>query len=385
MEFFILLILAVITALYAGVIFWARLGIEKGGEPADAEYQPFVSVIVAARNEEQKLPGLMEALMAQTYPMDRLEVIVVDDGSTDKTGEVLNDYKKQWPQLQSLRVDVTPRGWSPKKWALSQGVEQANGEIILTTDADCVPGPGWVWELSRPFRASDVAMAFGSAPLINPAAGWWWKALRLDSNGYDAIIAGWTQQGVALGCLGRNLAFSREAFMKVEGYSGIEHFISGDDDLLMHKMAAAPGYRIVFVTSTRAGVSSPPPQSFREFILQRLRFASKGLAYFDLPTTWAFRFILTLIYLANVGILVGAAAYLLSGNILFLVPFFTKFVADGELIRRFNKLTGEPFPLHIYLLTSLIHPFYIVVIGAMGNIVPVQWKGRTFDGNRAER
>ena len=182
MESFILLILAVITALYAGVILWARLGIEKGGESADAEYQPFVSVIVAARNEEQKLPGLMEALMAQTYPMDRLEVIVVDDGSTDKTGDVLKDYKEQWPQLQSLRVDVTPRGWSPKKWALSQGVERANGEIIFTTDADCVPGPGWVWELSRPFRASDVAMAFGSAHLINPAAGWWWKALRLDSN-----------------------------------------------------------------------------------------------------------------------------------------------------------------------------------------------------------
>ena len=100
----------------------------------------------------------------------------------------------------------------------------------------------------------------------------------------------------------------------------MEHFISGDDDLLMHRLASLTDYRLEFVISPDVAVVSPPPLTFMSFLLQRLRFASKGTAYYGLPTSVKFRMILPLVYIANVAVLTGGILFAMGGSMLYLLP-----------------------------------------------------------------
>ena len=379
----ILSILFLITALYTVMILWARQGLRRLSSREYGSTDPTVTIVVAARNEEDNLPTLLEAILALDYPEGKLQLIIVDDGSTDKTAEILSAYQQKISWMETVHIDRPPEGWSPKKWGLSQALEKARHDIVLTTDADCNPGLDWVRQLVRPFTDPAVGMVMGPAPLIHDRPGLWWHGLRLDSNAQDALAAGGLGQGVAITCTGRNLGYRRELFFAVGGYDGVQHFISGDDDLLMHKFAGLENYRIEFVMASSAAVPSPPPPDMKGFVLQRIRFASKGMAYYGLPTSPLFRAILPLIYLTNVGLLVGWAAFALGGSQLYLVPYLVKLGVEWSLIRYYCRKIDDPFSAAIYFITSLIHPLYIVIIGALGSFLPVKWKGREYEGNIA--
>ena len=103
-----------------------------------------VSIIIAARNEEQNIGSCLQALADQSYPADRFEIIVVDDRSIDDTQRIVQSYCRQFANIRLIQVTELTQGISPKKNALQKGIESASGQIILTTDADCIPEPGWV-------------------------------------------------------------------------------------------------------------------------------------------------------------------------------------------------------------------------------------------------
>lgn len=101
---------------------------------------PRLSVVVAARDESLAIEAALTSLLAQDYP--DLEVIAVDDRSTDATGEVLRSLSARDPRLVTIRVDALPPGWLGKNHALWRGAERATGEWLLFTDADIVFAPG---------------------------------------------------------------------------------------------------------------------------------------------------------------------------------------------------------------------------------------------------
>ena len=111
-----------------------------------------VSIVIPSRNEALNLPGLLEDIYIQNYPLELLEVIIVDDHSTDETLEVVKNFKAMPITILSLSVP----GIEGKKNAIETAVRQAKGEVIITTDADCHPGPEWVrsvvsfYEQSKP-------------------------------------------------------------------------------------------------------------------------------------------------------------------------------------------------------------------------------------------
>ena len=111
----------------------------------------FVSVIVPARNAARVLPDCLAALDAQVYPRDLYEVIVVDDGSTDETATVADGRG-----VKVIRIPPSGPGA-----ARNRGVEKAKGDLLLFTDADCLPDPGWIRALVRPFDDPQVAAAKG--------------------------------------------------------------------------------------------------------------------------------------------------------------------------------------------------------------------------------
>ena len=108
---------------------------------------PLASVIVAARNEEKNLPGLIKDLTKQSYSLDKIEIIIVNDRSTDKTEEILTEASKKYSFIKTINIRSKSKDIAPKKHALHQGINISKGEVIISTDADCRVGKNWV--LSR--------------------------------------------------------------------------------------------------------------------------------------------------------------------------------------------------------------------------------------------
>lgn len=379
---FIFWIVTSVLIFYTAFLIWMRLGLGKvpfwGHNPAT----PTVSVIVAARNEERNIAGLLEMLKQQSYPSDRLEVIVIDDGSTDGTGRILTSFAEQMPNLCHHRLDDISPGWAPKKRALTMGIDRATGEIILTTDADCRPGPEWVAAMVRPFADPSVGMVSASAPLVSDRNNIWWEALFLDSCAFDALGAAGTGRGLSLTCSGRNLAYRKQLFEELGGFQGVEHFISGDDDLLMQKMAATGQWRLKFVLSSDALVPSPAPDTFGAFIRQRMRFASKGKHYFVLKNSPWFKAIVSLMYIANLAGLVSLVAALFTLQPIWLAPVVLKIGAEGILVFAYLRKIERPVRRLTFVLTGFLYPLYIVFFGTLGSFSGVAWKGRRYDGSQ---
>jgi len=382
MMIFIFWIVACVLIFYVVFLLWMRLGLSKVKQWGPNPTIPTVSVVIAARNEEENISGLLDSLRRQVYPSDSLEIIVIDDGSTDGTGRVLTSCAEQMPNLRYYRLDKIPSGWSPKKWALTQGIGHSTGEIILTTDADCRPGPAWVETVVRPFADPSVGMVSAPAPLIADGKSMWWEALFLDSCAQDALVAAGTGQGLALTCSGRNLAYRKRLFEELEGFQGVEHFVSGDDELLMQKMVAAGGWRLAFALCAEAIVPSQPPPTFSAFVRQRMRFASKGRHYFRLKTKPRFKFVVALIYLANLTGIISLVVALVTLRFIWLAPLVLKIASEGILVPPYLRKIQRPVRLVTFILTGLFYPLYIVFFGTLGSFSTIAWKGRRYESSR---
>ena len=372
------LVLATLAALHALLLLWLRGGLKVPAPAPEGGPQPLVSIIVAARNEAANLPHLLQALRAQDYPPERVEVVIADDCSEDSSLEILEQAARDWPSLQVVSITAAEPGWSPKKWALQQAVARSRGEWLLMTDADCRPGPRWLTTLAPMFQDERVGMVIGPAPLVwEGRQTIWRRALQLESNSMDALAAAGLGRGVALTCTGRNLALRREAFDAVGGYTDIAGYISGDDDLMLHKVAATGKWRIRFQRAPECAVPSPQPATARQFISQRIRFASKGRAYFSMGTSPFFRLVLVLLFLGNLAGATGLALFMYGAGWHWLAIPAAGILAEGVLVRPYLKQIGQPFPPLTFILAGIIYPLYVVLFGIIGSLLPIRWKGRT--------
>lgn len=373
------LVLAILCS-YLGFLLWIRRGLGREYHLPEGDRLPSATVIVAARNEEDNLPHLLAALKDQSIPGDRFEIIVVDDGSTDKTAEILTQWARDLPNLHLIHLDETPADWAPKKWALAVAIKRATGEVILATDADCRPGTQWVQTILQYFVDDETGMVYGPAPLVGSRHNAWAKALFLDSCAVDALAAAGTGLGMALTCTGRNLAYRRRVFDEVGGYEDVAHFISGDDDLLMQKIAATGHWKIRFALNPAAVVSSPQPAGFKAFVRQRLRFASKGLAYYGIPTSLGLKLVLPFIYVASLAAAGSILSFLYTGNVAWMLPLALKLAGEAGLVYTYLHRVGRRVGPGIFLLTGLVHPFYVVLFGVLGNFLKISWKDREYSG-----
>lgn len=371
------LTIAGVSSVYALLLLWLRGGIRPQARRSNEAERPMVSVIVAARNEADNLPNLLGALNMQDYPRDRFEVVIADDGSTDATPNILQSAADAWPNLKHVTVASTPAGWAPKKWALNQAIDASSGSLLLMLDADCSPPATWISSVVAGFDDEKVGMVVGPAPLVWDNDMPWRKALELDSQAIDAVAAAGLGRRVPLTCTGRNLALRRQVFEEIDGYRGVEAFISGDDDLIMHKVAATDGWEITFRLEAEAVNPSPQPATFGQFVSQRLRFASKGPAYFRLNTSAAFKLVLVTMFLGKLAGAAALLAVLLGYGFQWLAVWVAVMLAEGWLVRTYYRAIGAGFPLLTFIATGLVYPFYIVIFGILGGLLPIRWKGRS--------
>ena len=330
----------------------------------------FISVIIAAHNEERNIPTLLKNLKLQTYNKKLYEIIIIDDRSNDKTSQVIKD--NLYENIKLIKIDETPIGWSNKKWALNEGIKLSKGQIIVQTDADCVPNKKWLETTIKAFSEENTGFVCGPSPLYSNNKIE--RIIQLENNAQDAFSAAGMMNNLTLSCTGRNMAFLKDIFIEIDGYVGIEHLKSGDDDLLLHKIKKYTNYKLKFLLKENASVYSYAPSSVNDFINQRLRFASKGLFYYSWKADFSLRLVLPLLYLTNFFISICIIKFAASSYQLWLLPWLIKSIADFYFTYNYYTKLKQQWNLFDCIILSFIHPFYVVIFGGLGPLLNVKWK-----------
>lgn len=370
----------VMAAVYALLILyflygWRKLK-ERQGHPSIRKPDlPTFTIIVPARNEAGQLPALLDDILGQEYPAALYEVIVVDDFSTDETASVVRRYDNSRVRLIRLKDHMSadePRT-AHKKKAIELGVSNANGTYIITTDADCRMGPQWLFAYATAFLENDPVFISGPVSLFYDGS-FLGKFQTLDFLSLVGIGAACIYNGFYNICNGANLAYRKEAFIAVDGYTQADHTPSGDDMMLMHKIGRQFPGRVMFLKNKAAIVSTYTATDFNTFWQQRLRWTSKSTHYEDKRIT----IILVFAYLFNLSILVNLLLAAFEPVFLRIVmwQFLTKLVIDTLFTYRVTKFFHKENLLWSFLPVQLAHIAYIVCIAPASMLIPYTWKGR---------
>ena len=338
--------------------------------PNDFQPHTQVSVLIPARNEAEHIVACLDSILKNNYPAHLLEIIVLDDHSEDATADLVRRYPSDCVRVLSLAdFPLPPNTQSFKKRAIELGIQHSRGELIVTTDADCLVGEAWLPLLVSRYESDKPVF------IAAPVNFWQEKNVfeRFQSLDYMGMM-GVTAAGIATGltnmCNGANMAYQREAFFVVDGFKGIDHLASGDDMLLMQKMARKYPHRIAFLKNCDARILTYPKATVQEFIQQRIRWASKSTSYKEWYTMFqligTFFFCCNMLLLLIVKPIFALAAYLLklACDYLQLSMMARFFRRDGSLLRHF-------WLLELYYLA------YIIGIGILANLIKkYEWKGR---------
>ena len=349
---------------------------------APDDFSPSVkcTVIIPARNEAENLPGCLESIARQRYPSTLTQVIVIDDHSEDDTLELARQFASRHPHFEVLELKAhLPEGKpinSYKKVAIDLGVQHARGELIVTTDADCVLSPEWLWLICSFYEVKKPA--FIAAPVgFHREQSLFERFQSLDFFGMMCGTAAGIHLGIKNMANGANLAYPKAAYQAVNGFADIDHLATGDDILLMQKIAGAYPGKTAFLKNEKATALTLAKPGIAEFISQRVRWASKSTDYKE----WVVTFLLGWVFFYCVFIVITPFLLPFAGTkalVLFVVLLAVKTVTDYLYLGMMAKFFRRKELMKSYLPSQLIHILYIVTVGALGNIVKqYSWKGRT--------
>lgn len=231
------------------------------------------TVIVAARNEEKNILNCMESLSKLEYPENKLEVIIVDDDSSDNTGQIVKNFIEDKSNFKLIKPTKDFGETFGKARAIANAVEIAKGEIILTTDADCIVSPTWAKTIASYYQ-EDVAMVCG---YTNQKYENLFEAVQdMDFIYLLTVGGGAINLGKPLSAIGNNMSYRKSAYLKVGGYENIEFSVTEDFQLLM-AMNKLKDKRIIYPADSGGLVTSEPCPNFKTLFLQKRRWAVGGL------------------------------------------------------------------------------------------------------------
>jgi cellulose synthase/poly-beta-1,6-N-acetylglucosamine synthase-like glycosyltransferase len=364
--FEIILIVAASLYLLQAIVF--VLGVSFANYRKRTEFSPTVSVIVAARNEEQNIGDCLASLVKIEYPQDQFEIIIVNDGSTDTTGCIIEEYTKQYPFVKTLQPTKEIGHLRGKANAVAQGIDASTGEIIMMTDADCQVQPTWVKETLRYFD-NDIGIIPGFTMIETKT---WFDGMQsLDWAFLLMVAAAGIAYKTPLSCVGNNLSFRRKAYDEVGGYRNIKFSVT-EDFALMQAITQKTQWKACWPLDKNALVMSKPCPTGKDLYRQKKRWGTGGI---DEPL---------------LGYLVMGIGWITTLLILFsplfathwsqiLVPLGFKFFADILLMSRplkeFGKWSLLKYFFHFevyYFLYVIILPF---IVFAGGHVI---WKDRTY-------
>lgn len=335
--------------------------------------KPPVSVIICSKDDTENLRKFLAFVLNQDYP--EYEVIVINDGESEETEDLLLDLKKVYPQLRSTFVPNGATNLSTKKLAISLGIKAAKYDLLLFTDADCMPEDKcWIDRMARNFTPdTDIVLGYGA--YLNKKKSFLNKLITYDTLFIGLQYLGMAKAGKAYMGVGRNMAYRKEVFFKLNGFATTLHLRSGDDDLLINKAAKPDNTRIEVAADSITW--SEPNTTYRNWYFQKERHLSVSSHYNPKSRYRLFLepFTRGIFYLSTI-------AALLFGNWLTMsatgLLFLTRLVTQGIIINRSSKHFGERNYFFTLLLFDIYLPLvnlFLLTFGRMGKKSKyIRWK-----------
>ena len=333
-----------------------------------------VSILVPVRNEAKYIEACLYSLQQQDYPSPWLEVIVLDDHSTDGSADIIKNFPLNNLRYISIAAESSYPNLKHKKRALSIGVDLARGDLILTIDGDCEAATSWVSTIVQCFKTKNPVCLTG--PVLLKGDDRLFEQFQvLDLLGMMQVTAGGIHhQDIYLGN-GANLAFKKEVFKSVGGYAGNEKFASGDDVFLIQKMAKNFPGQVAFLKSKQAIVRTKVEPKLSGFIQQRIRWATKNgntsepKMLLSVATVFAFSWIL--LWTPILSFFRPQLWWLV------IITWSTKILMDWGALKPMANFMDSPKSLKWFLPSLPLHVLYISGIGLLANLKKRYiWKGR---------
>jgi glycosyltransferase involved in cell wall biosynthesis len=363
--FFIVFCLITLVQLFYYGWFFRRLAFYSPTEKDQSQQHP-VSVIICARDEAARLVTHLPGALVQTYPSTH-EVIVVNHNSQDDTRFLLDEFKKTFKGLHIVNLEYEAIGIPGKKYPLSMGIKEARYEIVLLTDADCIPASEFWMQKMQDGYDNGIEVVLGYSP-YKKGSGVLNKLIRFDTSHTALQYLSYALAGQPYMGVGRNLSYKKDVFLRNKGFSAINHLPGGDDDLFINKVANKDNTAIVVDPDTFT--LSEPKKSFGEWFRQKARHHSAAKYYKPLH-----KFLLGLY----------AASHALFYPLLIISLFFdwqvalslygVRLIVQGIVFQKSMRRLGEEdlFPWW-WLLDIWMFLYYLIFSSAIWKKPPTSWK-----------
>jgi poly-beta-1,6-N-acetyl-D-glucosamine synthase len=324
--------------------------------------QRLISVVIPVRNEQHNIQNLLDSLRKQSYK--DFEVVVVNDHSTDQTETLLNNCEAPW-------LTVIPNAGQGKKAAITSGVIVAKGDIIATTDGDCIVPLNWLRKINEAFQNDNTVFVFGAVAFADRKTFF----SDLQSIEFSSLIGSAASSaflGLPTMCNGANLAYRRRTFMEVGGYEANQHIASGDDEFLMRKIYAKYPMGVQFISDKNSTVVTSPQPSLQSFFRQRIRWAAK----WRFNTSVYTQLLAFLIFAVNVMVIVAVIHLAISFSWMMIGLLFAKLFLEAVFLRDVCRFLNQRWNWLAFTVLQVAYPFYVIITAISSLFISISWKGR---------
>jgi cellulose synthase/poly-beta-1,6-N-acetylglucosamine synthase-like glycosyltransferase len=372
-----------LSMIYSGfvlryVYFWKQM--PTAPNPTD-DYNPItaITVLIPVRNEADHILNCLKTILQNNYPQNLLEIIVLDDFSTDETPQIVQQViDNQWfKNLRLLQLKNYPPPASPafKKYAIQLGIEAANGHLMVTTDGDCRVPEKWLFHIAQFYETKPVKCI--AAPVrFDTELNDFQRFQSLDFIGMMGVTGAGIQGQFTLMANGANFAYPKAVFHEVNGFEGITHQASGDDMLLMEKIAQLYPDEIGFLKNKNATVLTLPKPTIRAFLNQRMRWASKTSTYTRTETI--VQLATSLLFALNIVVSGLFCFWERSFFPIFGIQLLIKTLVDFYFLNTIAAFFDRKDLISRFYKSEIYHILYIVIVGmAVQFKKKYEWKGRT--------
>ncbi len=320
----ILLVTSLLVQLYYILLINTRALKKRTSQIIDIKNTEPLSVIICAKNEEENLKQNLPLILNQQYP--DFEVIVVNDGSTDDSANLLAEFKQNYSNFNYTTIDENEDFYHGKKLALTVGIKAAGNDIIILTDADCFPKSNkWILNIAGRFRNSkNLILGYGGYEIKK---GFLNKLIQFDTltiamQYLSLAVLGFPYMGV-----GRNIAYRKSLFIKNKGFASHAYVLSGDDDLFVNEVSTKENTDIIIDKNSQT--LSKPKETFLEWLNQKQRHLSTGKFYKTRDKI--------ILSVENMSRLI----FYLCIILLFILKSFSYYIIGIYLIRLISQLTVQ--------------------------------------------
>lgn len=367
-------IILIITSLYFICIAAFTLGLYNLKEKnynIDKSSTTKVSVLIAARNEEENIENILLSLYNQTFPKELFEVIIIDDHSEDNTKTIIDNFINN---NKDFNMQVFISEGKGKKAAISQALHKAKNHLIIVTDADCILNTLWIENIVAFYQKTKSKMILAPV-LLTPSNTLFEKMQVLEHLSLMGSTAGSAAIGFPVMCNGANMAYEREAALEVEKLRHDFNIPSGDDMFLLEQFVKNYGYKNVkFLLSKSAIVKTKTCKTIKDFFKQRRRWVSKTKSY----TNWKIIITALIVFFFNISIisLLISAFFIPALWSLYVLLTLLKFFIDFPLLKNITNFMNQSNLMKWALPLEFIYPFYVTFTAISGLLINVSWKGQ---------